>query len=178
MLTTLIVLSFFLQAAQLSQAGRYPAEQKRLPAAQINPTFGKLGPERWNRVHSDPVSTFNTAPNAFMTEVVRGLKPGRTLDIGMGQGRNSIYLAKLSWDVTEFDISERGMELAQKSAEIRALMKTKTAPQFLEADLSPGAPGGSRASSRKDCAGLRSTHVPMPSSSRPPQIKLPISETL
>ena len=34
----------------------------------------------------------------------------------MGQGRNSVYLAKLGWDVTGFDISERGMELARKSA--------------------------------------------------------------
>jgi 2-polyprenyl-3-methyl-5-hydroxy-6-metoxy-1,4-benzoquinol methylase len=34
----------------------------------------------------------------------------------MGQGRNSVYLAKLGWDVTGFDISERGMDLSRKSA--------------------------------------------------------------
>ena len=72
--------------------------------------------EYWDRAYSDPNLPFNTAPNTFLTEVVKGLKPGRALDIGMGQGRNCVYLAKLGWDVTGFDISERGMELARKSA--------------------------------------------------------------
>jgi 2-polyprenyl-3-methyl-5-hydroxy-6-metoxy-1,4-benzoquinol methylase len=70
----------------------------------------------WDRAYSDPSIRFNTTPNAFLTEVVKGLKPGRALDIGMGQGRNSVYLAKLGWDVRGFDISEQGMELARKSA--------------------------------------------------------------
>jgi 2-polyprenyl-3-methyl-5-hydroxy-6-metoxy-1,4-benzoquinol methylase len=72
--------------------------------------------EYWDRAYSDPSLVFSTAPNAFLTEVVKGLKPGRALDIGIGQGRNSVYLAKLGWDVCGFDISERGMELARKSA--------------------------------------------------------------
>jgi SAM-dependent methyltransferase len=83
--------------------------------AQINPTFGKPNPERWDRVYSGkPI--FNTAPNAFLAEVVKGLKPGRALDIGMGQGRNAVYLAQLGWDVTGFDISEKGLEAARQSA--------------------------------------------------------------
>ncbi len=85
--------------------------------AQVNPTFGAPDPRRWDRVYSDPVPIFNTAPNAFMAEVVRGLKPGRALDIGMGQGRNSVYLARLGWKVSGIDISERGMAIARKSAE-------------------------------------------------------------
>ncbi len=85
--------------------------------AQVNPTFGAPDPGRWDRVYSDPVPIFSTAPNAFMAEVVKGLKPGRALDIGMGQGRNSVYLARLGWEVTGIDISERGMAIARKSAE-------------------------------------------------------------
>ena len=72
--------------------------------------------EYWDRAYSDPSLVFNTAPNTFLTEVAKGLKPGRALDIGIGQGRNSVYLAKLGWEVTGFDISEHGMELARKSA--------------------------------------------------------------
>jgi 2-polyprenyl-3-methyl-5-hydroxy-6-metoxy-1,4-benzoquinol methylase len=114
---TLIGLLFFLQAVQSPEAVKNSGKQQAPPAAKINPTFGAPNPERWDRVYADPTPFFNTAPNAFMTEVVKGLKPGRALEIGMGQGRNTVYLAKLGWDVSGFDISERGMEIARKSAE-------------------------------------------------------------
>jgi len=83
-------------------------------------------------MYSKPNAPFNTAPNAFLTEVVQTLKPGRALEIGMGQGRNSLYLAKLGWDVTGFDISETGMSLARKSA-ADAGVKLRTINQSIEA---------------------------------------------
>jgi 2-polyprenyl-3-methyl-5-hydroxy-6-metoxy-1,4-benzoquinol methylase len=92
----------------LQQAGRSESE--------IAAAFLEIERERWDRTYSNPNVSFNTAPNAFLTEVVKTLKPGRALEIGMGQGRNSVYLAKLGWDVTGFDISETGMSLARKSA--------------------------------------------------------------
>jgi 2-polyprenyl-3-methyl-5-hydroxy-6-metoxy-1,4-benzoquinol methylase len=96
------------------------------------PTLPSETPEQyWDRAYSDPNLAFNTAPNTFLTEVVKGLKPGRALDIGMGQGRNSVFLAKLGWDVTGFDISERGMELARKSAAAEG-MKITTIKASLE----------------------------------------------
>jgi SAM-dependent methyltransferase len=72
--------------------------------------------ERWNRVFSDPQARFNRQPNAFMVEMVRGKKPGKALDIGMGQGRNAVYLAQQGWEVTGVDISEVGIDLARKRA--------------------------------------------------------------
>jgi SAM-dependent methyltransferase len=83
---------------------------------QTNPTFGEPDPSRWDRTYANPDPHFSTEPNAFLAEVVKEVKPGRALEIGMGQGRNSVYLAGLGWDVTGFDISERGMEIALKSA--------------------------------------------------------------
>ncbi len=119
MYLALICLLFFLQA-------------KDPPVAQVSPTFGTPNPELWNSVYSDPNPPFSTAPNAFMTEVVKGLKPGRALEIGIGQGRNSVYLAKLGWDVTGFDISDRGLEIAQKSAKA-AGVKITTVNSAMEA---------------------------------------------
>ena len=114
---TLIGLLLFLQAVQSPETVNNSGRQQAPPAAKINSTFGAPNPELWDGVYADPTPFFNTAPNAFMTEVVKGLKPGRALEIGMGQGRNSVYLAKFGWDVSGFDISERGMEIARKSAE-------------------------------------------------------------
>jgi 2-polyprenyl-3-methyl-5-hydroxy-6-metoxy-1,4-benzoquinol methylase len=102
--------------------------------AQVNPTFGTPDPGRWDRVYSEPVPSFSTAPNAFMVEVVRGLKPGRALDIGMGQGRNSVYLARIGWQVVGIDISERGMEIARKAAEAAGVTITTTKASMDEFD--------------------------------------------
>ena len=46
---------------------------------------------------------FSRRPNAFLVEATRGRKPGKVLDVGTGQGRNSLYLAQHGWAVTGFD---------------------------------------------------------------------------
>jgi tellurite resistance protein TehB len=51
-------------------------------------------PARWNKIFTDPKSNFNRKPNAFVVETVKPLRPGRALDVGMGQGRNSRWLAQ------------------------------------------------------------------------------------
>ncbi len=48
---------------------------------------------------------------------VEGRNPGRALDIGMGQGRNAVYLATQGWDVTGFDPSSEGVRIARSNAE-------------------------------------------------------------
>ena len=70
----------------------------------------------WDRVYTDEISSIATYPNRFLAEVVQGRKPGRALDLGMGQGRNSLFLARLGWDVTGIDISGKGIDLALKEA--------------------------------------------------------------
>jgi SAM-dependent methyltransferase len=59
---------------------------------------------------------FNAAPNALLVETVRDLKPGRALDIDMGQGRNAVFLASKGWQVTGFDFSAEGVEAARQAA--------------------------------------------------------------
>ncbi len=44
------------------------------------------------------------------------MKPGVALDYAMGDGRNSLYLAKLGWTVYGFDISEVGVNAARQHA--------------------------------------------------------------
>jgi 2-polyprenyl-3-methyl-5-hydroxy-6-metoxy-1,4-benzoquinol methylase len=51
--------------------------------------------------------------NKFLAESVKERKPGKALDVGMGQGRNSLFLAALGWDVTGFDISDVAVRQAQ-----------------------------------------------------------------
>src|SRR5262249_31497036 len=54
-------------------------------------------PDGWrimfNNIYSSSTPGFVTQPNALLISTVEGRKPGRALDIGMGQGRNSVFLA-------------------------------------------------------------------------------------
>jgi len=72
---------------------------------------------------------FPREPNQFLVEMTKGRKPGRALDVGMGQGRNSIYLAGQGWDVTGFDASGEGVrragaEAARLGVRLSALVAT------------------------------------------------------
>ena len=87
------------------------AEQKN-ENQQLERTKRQLG-----KPYSESSSVnFNKGPNAFLIEMVRGLKPGKALDVGMGQGRNALFLAQQGWDVTGFDKSEEGVRQALEQA--------------------------------------------------------------
>lgn len=119
------------QPVQVQQAGaddlfqRYAAELRRQAKsdkeiASTIETLKKVGDraevERWNRILTSPKPQFNTAPNAFLVEMTKGLKPGRALDVGMGQGRNTIYLAQQGWDSVGFDPADRAVAAAQEQS--------------------------------------------------------------
>jgi 2-polyprenyl-3-methyl-5-hydroxy-6-metoxy-1,4-benzoquinol methylase len=72
--------------------------------------------ERWNKVFTGSVIPFNHQPNAFLLKSVQGKTPGTALEIGMGQGRNTIAMASLGWDVTGIDISDEGIRQALAEA--------------------------------------------------------------
>jgi SAM-dependent methyltransferase len=59
---------------------------------------------------------FSRKPNAFLAEMIRGRTPGTALDVGMGQGRNAIFLAQQGWQVSGFDISDEGVKQARAEA--------------------------------------------------------------
>jgi SAM-dependent methyltransferase len=81
--------------------------------------------ERWNRILTSETPAFNTNPNKFLVEMARSREPGTALDVGMGQGRNAIWLAQQGWDVTGFDPAEKAVALAAATA-ARAGLKLKT----------------------------------------------------
>ena len=76
----------------------------------------ELHPIFFDRTYSSAAPRFNTEPNALLVETVRDLKPGRALDIHMGQGRNAILLASKGWQVTGFDFSAEGVRAAREAA--------------------------------------------------------------
>jgi SAM-dependent methyltransferase len=87
---------------------------------QAQDNKGKSGEQIWNELYAKRDGKEHQF-NKFLAEQVKGMKPGKALDIGMGQGRNSLFLAALGWEVTGFDISEVGVKQAQAEAAKRGL---------------------------------------------------------
>ena len=81
----------------------------------------ELESDFWNRFFTADAPAFNTAPNAWLVSVLEGRKPGRALDVGMGDGRNTLYLARQGWDVTGFDPAGKAVALAESRAQQQGL---------------------------------------------------------
>jgi SAM-dependent methyltransferase len=90
-----------------------------LAQAQSTPM---VGPKIWNDTYTDLIARNEPfLPNPFLTKTVEGKKPGKALDIAMGQGRNALMLAEHGWEVTGFDISDIAITLTKAQAEKRGL---------------------------------------------------------
>jgi SAM-dependent methyltransferase len=83
---------------------------------QVDEQSARMEAERWNRILTAEKPRFNTNPNGFLVEMANGRTPGTALDVGMGQGRNAIWLAQHGWDVTGFDPAEKAVALARENA--------------------------------------------------------------
>jgi SAM-dependent methyltransferase len=75
----------------------------------------------YDEIYTSKRELFTTAPNGFMMRMITGRKPGRALDVAMGQGRNSLWLAAQGWRVTGFDLSPAGVAQAKAEAARRGL---------------------------------------------------------
>jgi SAM-dependent methyltransferase len=111
------------------QAGSLPARYRERPKSQglsdaevdseikLVEARGERGEiELWNRVLTAENPVFNTNPNEFLVEMAKRHKPGTALDVGMGQGRDAIWLAQQGWGVTGFDPAKKAVALAQTTA--------------------------------------------------------------
>jgi tellurite methyltransferase len=67
-------------------------------------------------------------PHDLVTKIKDVIPSGKVLDLGAGDGRHSLYLAALGFEVTAVDISEAGLEkLQQLAAKQNLTIETKLA---------------------------------------------------
>lgn len=76
--------------------------------------------DTWNQMFRNGVG-FKHEPNQLLVDTVRGVRPGKALDVAMGQGRNALYLASQGWEVTGVDLSDEGIRQARAEADKRGL---------------------------------------------------------
>jgi thioredoxin reductase/SAM-dependent methyltransferase len=85
----------------------------------------------WNRRYADAERMWSGRPNRTVVDVVSALAPGRALDLGCGEGADTIWLAQHGWDATGIDISTTAIERAQAAADAAGV-----SARFLSVDLS------------------------------------------
>ena len=78
----------------------------------------------WAREYArDPERyVFGTAPSDWALEIARLVRPGDTvLDLGCGEGRDSVFFAELGATVTGVDLSAAGLDKARRLARGRGV---------------------------------------------------------
>lgn len=72
--------------------------------------------ELWNDRYRQKGSVWGAEPNQFVVAYLSDLEPCRVLDLGTGQGRNAIWLARQGHQVTAVDISDVAVAQATEIA--------------------------------------------------------------
>jgi SAM-dependent methyltransferase len=80
--------------------------------------------EYWSNYFHGKDQNFKRTPNSLLIKAVKGRRPGKELDVGMGEGRNAIYLAKQGWKVTGIDSAESALAIARQEANKQGLRIT------------------------------------------------------
>lgn len=71
----------------------------------------------WETRYQQRERIWSGLPNTVLVDLVSPLSPGTALDLGCGEGADSIWLAQQGWAVTGVDISTTALARAERHAE-------------------------------------------------------------
>lgn len=92
---------------------------------------------QWDVRYSSEQYIYGKEPNVFLREEILKLKPGKILFPGEGEGRNSVFAAKMGWEVTAFDSSFVAKQKAQALASENNVGINYLNIDFSEIDFEP-----------------------------------------
>lgn len=90
----------------------------------------------FDKVFSSSDPAFRITANALLAEVASGRTPGRALDVCMGEGRNTVFLAEHGWQATGIDVSAEGIARARQRAAAAGVTVTTVHASAAEFDYS------------------------------------------
>ncbi|MBA2559490.1 MAG: class I SAM-dependent methyltransferase [Propionibacteriales bacterium] len=67
----------------------------------------------WNERYRSAELVWGAEPNQFVRQQCQGLAVGDAVDLGCGEGRNALWLARLGWHVLGVDCSDIAIERAR-----------------------------------------------------------------
>jgi len=70
----------------------------------------------WDNLFRNGQISFNREANRLLQYAVNDRRPGAAIDLGMGEGRNAVFLASKGWRVTGVDFSAEAVKQAKSRA--------------------------------------------------------------
>lgn len=91
----------------------------------------------WDERYAEAEQMWSGEPNNALVREVDGLRPGRALDVGCGEGADAIWLASIGWDVTALDVAEVALDRARLHAVAAGVDVTWVRSRLLDAVFDP-----------------------------------------
>lgn len=115
------------------------AEDTRVAVAAYRDRIATMFTEdAWEQRYRGKDAVWSGRPNPVLVDEVSGLPPGRALDVGCGEGADTVWLAGRGWQVTAVDISSVALDRAAGQA---ASAGVADRVAFRHADLRTDPPG-------------------------------------
>lgn len=95
--------------------------------------------QHWEERYAQRDRIWSGRVNRWLAEIAEPLTPGRALDLGCGEGADTLWLAEHGWNVVGVDISETALARAVDESVARGLADKVT---FVQTNLSESFPGG------------------------------------
>lgn len=92
---------------------------------------GERPEEFWERRYSEAARVWSGRVNPTLAAIVENLEPGRSLDLGSGEGGDVLWLAERGWEASGIELSRTAAARAREEAAARGLTRTR----FIVADL-------------------------------------------
>jgi SAM-dependent methyltransferase len=89
----------------------------------------------WDERYASADRIWSGEPNGALVREVAGLRPGRVLDVGCGEGADAVWLASQGWDVTALDVSQVALDRARGHAATAGVTVTWIHSGLLDAGL-------------------------------------------
>jgi tellurite methyltransferase len=89
-------------------------------------------------MNSRPTLTDYSRPTPLVVTALSEIAPGRALDTGSGEGRNSLYLARLGWEVVALDTDQQALGTLRATAKHEGLSITTEVADIRTFESEPG----------------------------------------
>jgi 2-polyprenyl-3-methyl-5-hydroxy-6-metoxy-1,4-benzoquinol methylase len=79
----------------------------------------------WESRYAERHRIWSGEPNAALADVASAIRPGRALDLGCGEGGDTVWLAEQGWQVTGVDISATAVARGRALATARGVAEDR-----------------------------------------------------
>jgi tellurite methyltransferase len=91
----------------------------------------------WEAIYRENESVWSKRPDPMLMHIAPRVPKGKVLDLGMGEGRNLLYFARLGYEAWGVDASQSAVQRCMDRAQALGLTVQAEASDILAVDLEP-----------------------------------------